>query len=228
MQAVILAAGLGTRLQPLTFHIPKPMIRIVGKNLIEHNIYKLPKEVDELIFVVNYLAEQIINHFGNEFEGRKIKYVKQKRLLGTGHALSLCKDLLDKKFLVMMADDIYSKEDIEKCLNHKRSILTKEVCGKFIGGRIKLDSLGKLENIVEGIHNKKKSLANVGLYVLTNEFFKYDLVKLKDKKEYGLPQTLVQMAHYYPIEIEKASFWMQINNLDSLKRVEKILKNRKI
>jgi len=227
MQAVILAAGRGTRLRPITYNIPKPMIRIAGKNLIEHNIDQLPEEIDELIIVVNYLAEQIMNHFGKECAGRKVRYVKQKKLLGTGHALSLCKNLLDNRFLVMMADDIYSGKDIRKCIKHERCILTKEVFGKFVGGRIKLDSSGHLENIVEGVHNKSKSLVNTGLYVLTDKFFKYDLVPLSGKKGYGLPQTVVKVARDLPIKIEKADFWLQINDLAGLKRVEKAIENRK-
>jgi len=226
MQAVILAAGRGTRLRPITYDIPKPMIRIAGKNLVEHNIDQLPKEIDELIFIVNYLAPQIMNHFGDEHAGRKIKYVKQKKLLGTGHALGLCKNILKDRFLVMMADDIYSGKDIKKCLTHERSILTQEVHGKFAGGRVKLDSSGHLQDIVEGVHNRKKSLANVGLYVLTDKFFKYDLVRIAGKKEYGLPQTIVKVARDYPIKIVKASMWLQISDLAGLRNAEKYLKAR--
>lgn len=226
MQAVILAAGRGTRLRPLTYHVPKPMIRIAGKNLIEHNIDRLPKEVDELIFVINYLGEQIINHFGNELAGRKVRYVKQKKLLGTGHALTMCKKFLGKKFLVMMADDIYSADDIKRCLKHERCILAREVNGKFAGGRIKLDSSGHLEDIIEGVHNRKKSLVNTGFYVLTDKFFKYDLVRIEGKKEYGLPQTIVKLARDLPIKIEKATFWLQISDLAGLRNAEKILKRK--
>ncbi len=203
------------------------MIRIAGKNLIEHNIDQLPDEIDELIIIVNYLAEQIINHFGKEFADRKIKYVKQKKLLGTGHALNLCKNLLKDRFLVMMADDIYSGEDIRRCLKHERCILTKEVHGKFVGGRVKLDSSGHLEDIIEGAHNRSKSLANVGLYVLTDKFFKYDLIPLTGQKGYGLPQTVVKVARDWPIKIEKANFWLQINDLVGLKRAEKVIESRK-
>jgi UDP-N-acetylglucosamine diphosphorylase / glucose-1-phosphate thymidylyltransferase / UDP-N-acetylgalactosamine diphosphorylase / glucosamine-1-phosphate N-acetyltransferase / galactosamine-1-phosphate N-acetyltransferase len=223
MQAVILAAGHGKRLRPLTYHVPKPMIRIASNNLIEHNIKALPEEVDELVFVVNYLKEQIINHFGDEFKGRKIKYIRQKDMLGTGHALKICEEYLNNRFLVMMADDIYSKNDINKCLKHNNCILTKEVRGKFSGGRIKLDKDGKLEDIIEGVHNRKKSFSNVGLYVATNHFFKYGLVKIPGRKEYGLPQTIVKMAKDIPVSIEKADNWIQISDLNDLKRAERIL-----
>ena len=226
MQAVILAAGLGTRLRPLTYHVPKPMLRIAGKNLIEHNIERLPKEVDEIILVVGYLKEQLINHFGKEFAGRNIKYVEQKKMLGTGHALSLCRDILRDRFLVLMGDDIYGRDDIVRCVKHKNAMLTQEIKGKFSGGRIDLTSDGCLRDIVEGKHSKAKSLVNTGLYVLDPVFFSYPLVKVQDKEEYGLPQTLVKMAKDYPIKIEKADFWLQISDLEGLKRAEKILKSR--
>jgi glucose-1-phosphate thymidylyltransferase len=199
------------------------MIRIAGKNLIEHNLESLPEKVDELIIVVNYLKEQIINHFGYNYKGKKIIYVRQKDMLGTGHALKICEKYLKNRFLIMMADDIYSKIDINKCLNYDNCILTKEVRGKFYGGRVKLDKDGNLEDIVEGVHNRKKSFSNVGLYVTTKDFFKYDLVKIPGRKEYGLPQTIVKMAKNIPISIERADNWIQISDLSGLKRAEKIL-----
>jgi len=203
------------------------MIRIAGKNLIEHNIERLPDEIDEIILVVNYLAEQIINHFGNEFAGRKVKYVKQTKLLGTGHAIHSCRSLLDDKFLVLMGDDIYSAEDVKKCLEHDMCLLTKEIRGKFTGGRIKLSSSGHLEDIVEGVHKKKNSLLNIGLYVLSKRFFDYDLVQIPGRKEYGLPQTIVKVAEDYPVCIERAVSWLQISDIAGLKRAERVLNQGK-
>lgn len=225
MQAVILAAGQGTRLRPLTYASPKSLLRLAGKNLLEHNLECLPKKIDELIFVVGYLGDQIIGYFGNEFGGRKIKYVKQEELFGTGHALYLCKNLLKNRFLVMMGDDIYSENDIKKCLKHKNCMLIYGIEGKFAGGQIKFDDSGNLQDIIEGDHNSVKSFVNTGLYALTKDFFDYPLVLLEKKREYGLPQTLVKMAQEHPVKTEKADFWLQINDLDGLKNAENILKN---
>ena len=226
MQAVILAAGRGVRLRPLTYHVPKPLIRVNSKSLLEHNFERLPNEIDELVIVIGYLGEQIINYFGDKFKGRKIRYIKQSKLLGTGHALGLCDQVLEKRFLVLMGDDIYSNKDIMKCLEHDNCLLAKEMYSKCIGGRLKLDSNGHLENIVEGVHNHNKNLINTGLYVLTNNYFKYNFIILKNKKEYGLPQTLVKMAKDFPIKIEKAQEWLQINDINSIKRIEKRLLNQ--
>lgn len=223
MKAVILAAGRGTRLRPLTYHVPKPLIRVGGQALMEYNIKKLPREIDEVILVVNYLKEQIINYFGDEFDGREIRYVTQKNMLGTGHAVKICKEYLNDKFLVLMGDDIYDSEDIEECIKTDGCMLVKEIRGKFNGGRIKFDKNGLLEDIIEGIHNRDSSFVNTGLCVINENYFNYDLVPINKGKEYGLPQTLVKMAKDYPIEIKKANFWHQINDIKGLESFKKIL-----
>lgn len=224
MQAIILAAGLGTRLRPLTYDTPKPMLKIGGKSLLEYNIERLPEEVDEIIFVVKYLKEQIVDFFGQEFNGRKVAYIEQDEPLGTGHALYVCKDKIRDRFLVLMGDDIYSKEDMKKCLQYDNCMLTNEIEGEFSGGRIQLTSDGNLQDIIEGKHSRDKSLVNTGFYVLKPEIFNYEPVQIPGSKEFGLPQTLVKMAKDYPVKIEKASEWIQISDIEGLKRAENILK----
>lgn len=223
MQAVLLAAGEGTRLRPITEKIPKPMVEVNGKNLLERNMDLLPEEVDEVILVVGYLKEMIKEYFEESYGNKKITYVEQKELLGTGQALHLCKDFLKEKFLVMMGDDIYSKKDLEKCLKNDWAILTQEMNGGISGGAIKLDEDGNLRSIQEGFHKEGKFLVNTGLYVLQKEFFNYDLVPIKDGKEFGLPQTLVKVAQDYPVKVKKASFWLQVGDLEQLERARKIV-----
>ena len=88
MQCVILAAGKGTRMRPLTEHTPKPLIKVCGKPILQHIVEALPAEIDELILVVGYLEEQIRTFCGAEFCGRKVKYVTQGNSAGgTGDAL---------------------------------------------------------------------------------------------------------------------------------------------
>jgi NDP-sugar pyrophosphorylase family protein len=77
MQCVILAAGKGTRLRPLTDDIPKPLVLVAGKSLLEHIVAALPSAVDELIIVHGYLGEQIKAHCGEFYFGRKVTYVEQ-------------------------------------------------------------------------------------------------------------------------------------------------------
>lgn len=228
MQAIILAAGEGTRMRPLTYHIPKPMARVGDKNLVEHNLEKLPKEVDELIFVVGYLAEQVINHFGDEFEGRKVTYVKQKKMLGSAHAVSLCQSQIKGRFVVMMSDDVYSKKDFKECLKHDRAILVKKVHGKSAAGKVICDDEGHMTDILEGTHEDKGGiLANTNFFVLTPEYFNYDMVPIKGGKEYGLPQTVVKMSKDYPIKKVEATYWIKIDDMSDLKNFERELRKNK-
>ena len=223
MQAVLLAAGKGVRMRPLTYHVPKPMARVGGKNLMEHNIAHLPDEVDELIIVVGYLAEQIINHFGDEYEGRKVTYVRQKKLLGTAHALSLCQQYIRGRFLVLMGDDLYGAGDIERCVAHEWAWLVKKVRGKFTGGRILYDKDGNIVGVKEGTHNVRSGYVGTNLFVLQPEYFNYPMVAIKDGKEYGLPQTVALAAADFPIKMVEAREWRQVSDLKDLKRLQTTL-----
>ena len=112
--AVILAAGRGKRMLPLTDFLPKPLVDVKGKNLIEWKLLALPGTVTDIVLVVGYQGEQIRNFFGDTWQGRNIRYAEQKELNGTAGALWSAKDLLSGKFLVLMGDDLYDSSDIEK------------------------------------------------------------------------------------------------------------------
>ncbi|PIT94218.1 hypothetical protein COU00_00165 [Candidatus Falkowbacteria bacterium CG10_big_fil_rev_8_21_14_0_10_43_11] len=228
MQAVILAAGKGVRMRPLTHDIPKPMLKAAGKNLLEHKLDELPNDVDEVIMIIGYLGKQISDYFGHEYKGRKIIYVEQPELLGTGKALWLAKDKIRGKFISLMGDDIYSREDLKQCLAHDWAVLAQKVQGPTRGGRIILKPDGHLQEIIEGEHNhEREHLMNIGLFVLQPDIFNYELVKLPDREEWGLPQTLVKAAQDFDVKIVPASFWLQVTDVNDLKKVEEILKSRK-
>lgn len=220
MQAVILAAGQGARMRPLTYEIPKPLALVAGKTLLERNIRQLPDVVDEIILVVGHLGEKIKNYFGDEFAGRKIKYIEQLEYKGTGEALFLCSEILQGRFLVMAGDDLFFKKDILECVNSKKNcILAKEMEESFSGGKIELEKTGKLKNIQEGTH-LDGGLLNTGFYVLDKNIFDYKLELIPGTKEFGLPQTIVKMARDYPFEIKKTQNWIQISSMEDLKKAE--------
>src|SRR3989338_4928511 len=123
MQALILAAGKGTRTSPLTLTRPKPLLKIAGKTIIEHNLTQLQGIVNEAIIVVGYLGEMILQRLGTRFGKINLSYVLQEKLEGTGNAVLSAKDKLKEKFIVMNGDDFYSKKDIEKCLKHRYCVL---------------------------------------------------------------------------------------------------------
>jgi NDP-sugar pyrophosphorylase family protein len=216
MQAVILAAGKGTRLKPLTDHRPKPLIEVEGKVLIDYVFDSLPESITEVIIVVGYLGEMVEEYLGNEYRGRKIKYAKQEDQKGTGHALWQCKDLLKEKFLILNSDDIHQRESLGKICEKNNGILVKKVKGEFSGGKVILDKKGNLVSIIEGNHQEKEALLNCGVYVLQKKFFDYKLVSIKGGEEYGLPQTIVKMSRDVPVEVSLVNSFFGINSLKDL------------
>lgn len=222
MQVVILAAGRGTRMKNLTDEIPKPMLIIKNKPILEHKLNALPDEIDEIIFVVGYRRGKIEEYFGDNFKGKKITYVVQENLNGTGGAVHLVRDLVGDRFLVMMGDDLYHREDIKNILKYDRAILACETDNPAQFGVFKVDKLGHLLEIVEKPINPPSNLINTGLYALTKDFFGYDLVPISET-EFGLPQTIVKMAKDFPVKIIKTDKWFPIGNPEDLERAEKIV-----
>ena len=222
MQVVILAAGNGKRMGDLTKKVPKPMLKISGKPILEHKINALPREIKEIVIVAGYRGEQIMNHFKREYNGRKVSYFFQTRLNGTGGALHLAKSILKDRFLVMMGDDLYHKKDIRKILKYNLAVLgyANDDSGRF--GVLKTNNRGNLIEVVEKPRHSKDKYVNTGLYMLNQNFFDYDLVRLPSG-EFGLPQTLAKMAKDHRIKVEKAILWHPIGTLDDLQKAENII-----
>lgn len=217
MQCVILAAGHGKRLQPYTQAVPKHLLEIDEKPILEHSLAHLPEEIDKIIIVVGWLGEQIRKRFGDNFFDRPIVYIEQAERLGTGHALTLCQDLLEDKFVVLMGDNIYNRRDIEKCLKHDLCLLAREVPNPHNFAVTEVNADGTLKQVVEKPHNSECNLINTGLYVLDKRFFDYPLVKIASG-EYGLPQTIASMAREHAVYMEKASFWLPVDTPEDLEK----------
>lgn len=222
MQAVILAAGLGTRMGELTKNTPKPLLKVQDKTLLEHNLEAMPEEIDEVILVVGYLNEQIRGFIGGNFRGKKISYVLQKELKGTAHALFLCKDILHGRFLALNGDDLYSREDLQDVVRQPLAILAWALEADDLSNKgsatVKLDSDGYLLDIVERQPAKKGILVNAGAYIINENFFQYPLVSAGDPAtEYGLPQTFLQMVRDgAKISVVQARKWRKVGSPEDL------------
>lgn len=226
MQAVILAAGRGTRMKELTDSVPKPMLTVHGKSLIEHKLEALPPEVDEVIIIVGYQGDVIRNAFGDSFEGRTIRYAVQENLDGTMGALALAKPYLTDRFVVMMGDDLYAREDVETCLRSSDwSVLAEDTEHMSSGGKIVMNEEGHITAIEEGNHSGK-GLMNTNMFALDPRVFDYPMVpKAEGSDEYGLPQTVLAASKEsgIPLWAVPATSWIQITAPEDLKKAEEIL-----
>ncbi len=222
MQVVILAAGLGTRLRPLTLTTPKALISIGNKTLIEHTLDALPDAIDEILIVVNYLGDQIKAKIGDSYRDIPVRYVTQDPLDGTGGAMMLLRDQLHDRFLVVNGDDLYTKMALEEMLSHNTSILLCPTKMHLMNGG-KLDQNGKFIGLTESTNNESYRVC--GAYVLDQSYFKIEPIKIQGSthEEFGLPQTIAVRATNFPIDVVMTRDWYPIGTPEELKFVrEKI------
>lgn len=206
----------------LTKDTSKTMLKIKGKPLLEHKILALPKTIKEIVLIIGYQGDEIMRHFKRFFDGRRIIYVFQTSLTGTGGALHLAKSVLQDRFLVTMGDDLYCKKDLNNLIKNDLAILVHEVEDARNFGLIKSNSRKNMVDVIEKPKKLTSGLVNAGAYVLNKEFFNYDLVPIGNG-EFGLPQTLAKMAQDYKIKVEMASLWHPIATPEDLEKAEEIL-----
>jgi len=228
MQAVILAAGRGTRMNELTASVPKPMLTVHGKTLIEHKLDILPPEVEEVIFIIGYQGEVIREKFGETYNGKRVTYVEQMHLDGTAGALWLAATLLTNRFLVMMGDDMYSTDDIASCIaSPDWSLLLMKTDSMGVGGKMVVDEHDKVIGIDEGDHRGTAGLMNTNMMVLDARIFDYPLIpKAEGSTEYGLPHTVVEASKSgaIPLHAIYGTRWIQITSPEDLKKAEDVLR----
>ena len=211
MQAVILAAGKGTRIMPFTCTRPKPMIPVANKPILQHNIEQLFGLVDEIIIIVNYLEDSIRDYFGSEFSGMKIRYIRQDEPLGTGHAVLQAEKLVKGRFIVMYGDDLYHRDDIKRCLKHDLCALAKEVDSPERFGVFVVKG-GKVAGLVEKPDKPESNLANTGVYVLDKSIFPIlKDVKKSTRGEYELTDALLELSKSKDVFCEAVGrYWIPV------------------
>ena len=173
MKAVILAAGEGQRMRPLTATRPKVMLPVVGKPILEHLLNEVKGAgISEFVFVVGYCDKQVRNYFGGgEKWGVKIDYSEQRKQLGTADAIRMVSDVVGGKFLVVNGDVVVSRADIKRLMKNSRNTMSViEV--KDPGGLGIVELSGdKVVNIYEKTQRPPSLMANAGLYLFTPEIF---------------------------------------------------------
>lgn len=195
MRAVVLAAGLGTRMRPLTFTKPKFLLPIAGKPALDHVLLLLKNAgIDEIGMVVGYGKEQIMERHGDGSElGIKLEYIHQRKLLGTANAVSLAEDFISgENFLVMNGDTLVDQESLNILLKRHEEMKSDAAFGGIVTtievekpeqfGIVFLDG-DKVTEIVEKPKKVKSKLANAGVYIFSPKIF--DAIKKTRKSKRG-------------------------------------------
>ena len=191
MQAVIMAGGKGTRLSSVTQNIPKPMIPIKGKPLLEYQIENLKSYgVTDIILVIGYLGSFIKNYFGDGTGfGCSISYFEESVPLGTAGALGKIYNCLDETFLLLFGDIFLSVDFSKFIIFHESnsadiSLFAHPNSHPFDSDLIEIDASGRIIGWSSKNNPRDEAylnLVNAGLYVVSKKVAK----KIKDRKEPG-------------------------------------------
>ena len=145
MQAAILAGGLGTRLRPLTYEVPKPMVPINNKPYLEYQLEYLKKQgITEIVLLIGYLGEQIINYFGDgQPFGMNIRYSVEDKPMGTGGGLKKAKGVLEEDFLLIYGDSFLPIDYNDLIKKYKKYQAKAVICA--YDNRVDTDVISNVE-----------------------------------------------------------------------------------
>ncbi|WP_226010870.1 UTP--glucose-1-phosphate uridylyltransferase AglF [Halomicrobium salinisoli] len=175
MQAVVLAAGEGTRLRPLTEDKPKGMVEVNGKPILTHCFEQLVElGAEELLVVVGYKKQVIINHYEDEFEGVPITYAHQREQKGLAHALLTVEEHIDGDFMLMLGDNVFNAnlQDVVNRQQEQRAdaaFLVEEVPWEEASryGVCDTNKYGEIVDVVEKPDDPPSNLVMTGFYTFT-------------------------------------------------------------
>jgi bifunctional UDP-N-acetylglucosamine pyrophosphorylase/glucosamine-1-phosphate N-acetyltransferase len=227
MDAIIMCAGAGTRLRPLTLTTPKPLVPVLGRSPLERLTDMLPASVDRIILIVGYLGDVIERRIGHDLKGRHVAYLRQETQDGTGGALRRAKYAVrGERFLVLNGDDLYDARDLEA--------LARVPCGVLYVSRVHegpvdgwmTDPNGYLTGIAT-VAAGQPARINAGAYCLDRDWFRTRPVRVPGKPhEWSLPHAIPELvARGKRVKAIQARFWMPVGTPEELARAELALES---
>jgi len=199
MDAVVLAAGEGTRLRPLTEDKPKGMVEVDGEPILTHCFEQLVDlGAEQLVVVVGYMKEEIIQHYGDEFDGVPITYTHQREQNGLAHALLTAEEYVENDFMLMLGDNIFEAnlEDVVQRHDENRTdaaFLVEEVPDEEASryGVCDTNKYGEIVEVIEKPEEPPSNLVMTGFYTFTPAIFHAcELVQPSDRGEYEISDAI--------------------------------------
>ena len=234
MKAVVLVAGKGTRMEPLTSGCPKVMLQVANKPILEHILNSAIKAgIEGFVFITGYQEEKIKEYFGDGSRwGVSIEYVQQREQLGTANAIGYARGYVEGGFLVLNGDMLIGQEDLKALLSRTEEavICVKEVENPSDFGVLETEN-NKVIRIIEKPKNPPTNLANAGIYLFRESIFDFiDRTPESMRKEFEITDSIQMLIDsgaavgYSPLE----GRWIDIGYpWDLLKANEYLLKDLK-
>jgi bifunctional UDP-N-acetylglucosamine pyrophosphorylase/glucosamine-1-phosphate N-acetyltransferase len=210
MQAVILAAGEGTRMGPLTDATPKPMLPVAGRPLVAHTAdAAVDAGVEELILVVGYHAEAVRTYFGDSYRNVPVTYAVQSEQLGTAHAVRAAEDAIEGPFAVLNGDDLYDRESLAELLSAGPAVGTYEIEDPRPYGVFEIDG-ETVTGIVEKPADPPSRQVNVGAYVFPAEAREWLDVPKSERGEYEITDVLERVIDRRTVRTVPIERWLGV------------------
>ena len=231
MKAVILLAGLGTRLRPHTYSKPKPLVQVAGKPVLGHILDSLAElHLEETIFIVGYLGDQIQKYVTDHYPNMRARYVEQAEMKGQAHAILLAKEYIDQPVLIIFGDTIWETDfsRLER-VTHDGLIYVKEVSDPRRFGVVQMHN-GFVTQFVEKPSKPISNLAVVGVYYFRAWQMLMECIdalierNVQTKGEYFLADAMQLMIEEgAKLEVETIPIWEDCGTREAILKTNRYL-----
>ncbi len=231
MKAVILLAGLGTRLRPHTYSKPKPLVQVAGKPVLAHILDSLADlDIEETIFIVGYLGDQIQTYVTDHYPKMRARYVEQSEMKGQAHAILLAEEFIDQPVLIIFGDTIWETDFARlEQVKHDGLIYVKEVDDPRRFGVAQVQD-GFVTKFVEKPSKFVSNLAVVGVYYFRNWQLLIRSIdtliakNIQTKGEYFLADAMQLMIEEgAKLEVETIPVWEDCGTREAILKTNRYL-----
>jgi NDP-sugar pyrophosphorylase family protein len=248
MKGIIIAGGAGTRLRPLTYTRPKPLIPVVNRPFLEYQVALLKRHgVEEIIFCTNYMADKIAAHFGDGARfGVRMRYALEETPLGTAGAIRNAQEMVGRSTVVVLNGDVLTDFDIASIVQFHRdkcalvTLALKEVASPSPYGVIITDDEGRVQEFREPSEAQKKAIAanpniqhtgvdyiNAGIYIMEPDAL--DAIPTGrpvsvERETY--PRFLADGAPIYAVALD--GYWLDIGRAEQYRQATAAILSRDI
>ncbi|SDQ94277.1 bifunctional sugar-1-phosphate nucleotidylyltransferase/acetyltransferase [Natronobacterium texcoconense] len=210
MKAVVLAAGKGTRIRPLSDAVPKPMLPVADRPLAAHAVdAAIDAGADEIVLVVGYEADEVESFFGSERRGVPVSYAVQTEQNGTADAVNAAREHLEGPFAVLNGDNLYDPDAIERLFERRPAVCAVEVDEPSNYGVLSTDD-GTVSGIVEKPANPPTNLANAGAYAFPEKAADWLEVPASERGEHEITDVLARVIEEFAVTPVTLDRWMDV------------------
>jgi len=225
MQTVILAAGRGTRMRPLSDVTPKPMLPVGDRPLAAHAAdAAVAAGTDELVFVVGYRASHVRAHFGREYRGVPVRYATQPRADGTADAVRAAREFLDGdgRFAVLNGDNLFDEASVAALFDREAAVAAHRVADPSEYGV--LSTAGEtVTGVVEKPEDPPSTLANAGAYVFPGSAADDLDVEPSERGERELTDVLARVVDRRDVAAVEVDRWLDVARPGDLLRATELV-----